>query len=73
MNTATMHDAIKVCLKQITTNLAEASRLAQAGEACASAGSIAEGVEVSMDIEQLLYEASRLHDAVCLMNRIVKD
>ena len=23
-----------------------------------------------MDIEQLLYEAGRLHDAVCLMNRI---
>lgn len=73
MNTATMHEAIKVCLKQITTNLAEASRLAQAAEACASAGSVAEGVEVSMDIEQLLYEASRLHDAVCLMNRIARD
>lgn len=73
MNTATMHEAIKVCLKQINTNLTEASRLAQAAEACASAGSVAEGVEVSMDIEQLLYEASRLHDAVCLMNRIAQD
>jgi hypothetical protein len=31
-------------------------------------GSVAEGVQVSMDIEQLLYEAGRLHDAVCLMN-----
>jgi hypothetical protein len=68
-----MNDAIRVCLKQITTNLAEASRLAQAAEACASAGSIAKGVEVSMDIEQLLYEASRLHDAVCLINRIAQD
>ena len=73
MNTATMHEAIKACLKQITTNLTEASRLAQAAEACVSAGSVAEGVEVSMDIEQLLYEASRLHDAVCLMNRIAQD
>ena len=73
MNTATMHEAIKVCLKQINTNLTEASRLAQAVEACALAGSVAEGVEVSMDIEQLLYEASRLHDAVCLMNRIAQD
>ena len=70
MNTATMHEAIKVCLKQINTNLTEASRLAQAAEACAVAGAVAEGVEVSMEIEQLLYEASRLHDAVCLMNRI---
>lgn len=73
MNTATMHEAIKVCLKQINANLTEASRLAQAAEACASASSVAEGVKVSMDIEQLLYEASRLHDAVCLMNRIAKD
>jgi len=33
---------------------------------------VAEG-EVSMDIEQLLYEAGRLHDADCLMNRIAQD
>ena len=46
MNTVTMHEAIKVCLKQISTNLTEASRLAQAAEACASAGSVAEGVQV---------------------------
>jgi hypothetical protein len=73
LNTATVHEAIKVCLKQITAKLTEASRLAQAAAACASAGSVAEGVEVSMDIEQLLYEATRLHDAVCLMNRIAED
>jgi hypothetical protein len=67
-----MHEAIKVCLKQININLAEAARVAQAAEACALAGSVAEGVKVSMDIEQLLYEASRLQDAVSLMNRIAK-
>ena len=72
-NTPTMRGAIKGCLKEITTNPAGASRLGQAAEACASARGVAEGVKVSMDIEQLLYEASRLHDAVCLMNRIVKD
>jgi len=44
VNTATMHEAIKVCLKQINSNLAEASRLAQGAEACDSAGSVAEGV-----------------------------
>ena len=73
MNTATMNEAIKVCLKQITANLTEAARVAQAAEACALAGSVAEGVKVSMDIEQPLYDASRLHDAVCLMNRIARD
>jgi hypothetical protein len=67
-----MDAAIKVCLKQININLAEASRIAQAAEACATAGSVSEGVKVSMDIEQLLYEAGRLQDAASLMNRIAK-
>ena len=39
-------------------------------EACAVAGSVAEGVTVSMDIEQLIYEAGRLHDAASLLNRL---
>ena len=40
---------------------------------CALAGSVAEGVAVSMDIEQLLYEAGRLQDAASLLNRISHD
>jgi hypothetical protein len=68
-----MHEAIKVCMKQVNNNLAEASRLTHAAEACASADSVVEGVEVFMNLEQLLYEASRRHDAVCLMNRIAQD
>ena len=44
--------------------------LAKAAEACASAGSVAEGIAVSMDIEQLIYEAGRLHDAASLLNRL---
>lgn len=71
-STASLHDAIGVCIAQINTNLAEASRIARAAAACVAAGSVAEGVEVSMEIEQLLYEASRLHDAVCLMHRIAQ-
>ena len=39
-------------------------------KARASAGSIAEGISVSMDIEQLIYEAGRLHDAASLLNRL---
>ena len=45
-------------------------RGSQSREACASAGSIAEGISVSMDIEQLIYEAGRLHDAASLLNRL---
>jgi D-alanyl-D-alanine dipeptidase len=73
MDTAALHEAIRVCIRQINANLEEAARVARAAEACILAGSVAEGVEVSMDIEQLLYEAGRLHDAVCLMNRLSRD
>jgi hypothetical protein len=70
MNVPAMNEAIKICLNEICSKLNEATRLARAAEACVLAGSIAEGVEVSMDIEQLIYEAGRLHDAVSLMHRL---
>ena len=37
-----------------------------------AAGSVAEGIEVSMEIEQLIYDAGRLHDAVSLMHRLTR-
>jgi hypothetical protein len=70
MNVPAMNEAIKICLHEIYSKLNEATRLARAAEACVLAGSVAEGVEVSMDIEQLIYEAGRLHDAVSLMHRL---
>ena len=62
-----------MCLTEIHSRLAEAARIAKAAEACASTGSIAEAVTISMDIEQLAYEAGRLQDAVSLMNRLSMD
>jgi len=72
MNAAAINEAIKICLKEICSKLDEATRLARAAEACVLAGSVAEGVEVSMDIEQLIYEAGRLHDAVSLLHRVTR-
>jgi hypothetical protein len=57
-------------LTEIHSRLVEAARIAKAAEACALAGSIAEGVTVSMDIERLIYEAGRLQDAASLLNRL---
>lgn len=70
MDGAVINEAIKACLSEIHCRLAEATRIAKAAEACASAGSVAEGVAVSMDIEQLIYEAGRLQDAASLLNRL---
>jgi hypothetical protein len=70
MDHAVTEQAIKILLTEIHSRLSEAVRIAKAAEACASAGSVAEGVTVSMDIEQLIYEAGRLHDAASLLNRL---
>ena len=70
MDRNTIEPAIKAIMSEIRVKLAEATQIARAAEACALAGSISEGVTVSMDIEQLVYEAGRLQDAVSLLNRL---
>ena len=72
MDRAVIEPAIKTLLTEIHSKLSEATRIAKAAEACATAGSISEGISVSMDIEQLIYEAGRLHDAASLLNRLVQ-
>jgi hypothetical protein len=70
MDRATIEPAIKILLSEIHSKLSEATRIAKAAEACALAGSIAEGVAVSMDIEQLTYEVDRLQGAASLLSRL---
>jgi hypothetical protein len=70
MDRAISEQAITLILAGIHLRLGEATRIAKAAEACAAAGSISEGVILSMDIEQLIYEAGRLHDAASLLNRL---
>ena len=70
MDHATIEPAIRILLTEIHSRLAGAARIAKAAEACALAGSIAEGVTVSMDIEQPIYEAGRLQDAASLLDRL---
>jgi hypothetical protein len=70
MDRATIEPAIAVMLTEISSKLNEAARIANAAQACALAGSVAEGVTVSMDIEQLIYEAGRLQDAASLLHRL---
>ena len=70
MDRATIEPAIRSVLTEIHFKLNEAARIAKAAEACALAGSVVEGVTVSMDIEQLIYEVGRLQDAASLLNRL---
>jgi hypothetical protein len=73
MDRIAIEPAIRIILTEIHSKLNEAARIAKAAEACALAGSIAEGVSVSMDIEQLIYEAGRLQDAASLLNRLSRE
>jgi len=73
MERASIEPTIKLILAEIHSRLDEAARIAKAAEACAQSGAIAEGVEVSMDIEQLIYEAGRLQDAASLLNRMRRE
>ena len=62
--------AIKLIIAEIHLKLDAAERIAKAAEACALAGSVSEGVRVSMDLEQMFYETHRLQDAASLLNRL---
>lgn len=66
-------DAVIACLDEVQVRLSEAAQIAKTAQACAHAGSIAEVVTVSMDVEQLIYEAGRLQDAASLLNRLSQD
>lgn len=70
MERASIEPAIKLIIAEIHTRLSEATRIAKAAEACVQNGAIAEGIEVSMDIEQLIYEAGRSQDAASLLGRM---
>ena len=73
MDRAIIGPAITTLLTDIHCRLKDAARIAKAAEACAVAGSITEAVAVSMDIEQLVYEAARLQDAASLLNRLSEE
>ena len=73
MDRATIEPAITIVMTEIHSRLNEAARIAKAAEACALAGSVVEGVTISMDIEQLIYEAGRLQDAASLLNRLSRE
>jgi hypothetical protein len=73
MDHATIEPAIMIILTEIHSKLNEAARIGKAAEACALAGSVAEGVSISMDIEQLIYDVGRLQDAASLLNRLSRE
>lgn len=64
--------AIKAYLKEIHTRLNEAAGIAKAADACAEAGDADRGVQVALDIEQLVYDVNQLLGAATMINRLSK-
>ncbi len=57
MDATAINEAIKICVGEICGKPDEAKRLARAAAACILADTPSEGIEVSMEIEHLIYEA----------------
>lgn len=73
MDRTATEEAIKIYLREIRQRLDAAAGIAKAAEACAATGQVDKAIEVSHEIEQLSYEASRLLDAASLLNRISQE
>jgi hypothetical protein len=63
---------IRTFLTKIRTRLDKAAGIARAADACAGAGFHEKGLEVALDVEQLLHEATTLLNAASLINRMAR-
>ena len=72
MDAHTVEITIKIYLKEMRERLERAASIARAAEACADTGNVEKGIEVALDIEQLVYEVTTCLNAASLINRIGK-
>lgn len=72
MDPATLEFTLKVHLKEMRERLDQAASIARAAQACADAGNVEKGIEIALDIEQLIYEVNTILNAASLVNRIGK-
>ena len=63
---------IKAYLTEIRNRLDKAAGIGRAADACAGAGFHEKGLEVALDIERPLYEATMLLNTASLINRIAR-
>jgi len=57
-------------LTLISERLEQAHSIAKAAQACADAGNISKGLEIVLDIEQLIHEVNTALNAACMLSRI---
>ena len=72
MDAHTVDVTIKVYLKQMRERLEKAASIAKAAEACADSGNVDKGIEVALDVEELIYEVNTFLNAASMINRLGK-
>ena len=72
MDQATLETTIKSHLKEMRERLDHAANIARAAQTCADTGNVEKGVEIALDVEQLIYEVNTFLNAASLINRINK-
>lgn len=70
MDSDTIKATLKMHLKEARGRLDQAVGIAKAAEACADAGNVEKAIEITHDVEQLIYEVTTLLNAASLINRI---
>ena len=58
MDPATLEITIKGHLKEMRERLDHSASIARAAQTCADTGSVEKGVEIALDVEQLIYEVN---------------
>lgn len=59
MDPKTVEITIKTYLTEMRSHLEKAASIAKAAEACAVSGSVEKGIEVALDIKQIVYGSTR--------------
>lgn len=72
MDPHTVEVTIKAYLTQMRERLERAASIAKAAEACANAGNVEKGIEVALDVEELIYEVNTFLNAASMINRLGK-
>ncbi len=72
MDPETIEITIKAYLTEMRARLEKAVSIARAAEACAVSGNVEKGVEVALDVEELIYEVNTFLNAASMINRLGK-
>ena len=70
MDPQTVEITIKAYLTEMRCRLEQAASIAKAAEVCALSGNVAKGIEVALDIEQIVYEVNTFLNAASMINRL---